>query len=130
MQDGTALAGLPPLEIVAWVGDNIHDFPGGSQELRGADPRSLADFGVRFFLPPNPMYGSWQGNPPEWLPETAGESAQRAPPQQPPQHHWAEQKRKTLESRRDVDSDPRMPLDFPRGIVDAVTKREYRLRQP
>ncbi len=62
---GTTSSGLPPLEIIAWVGDNIHDFPGGSQELRDADPRSLADFGVRFFLLPNPMYGSWQGNPPE-----------------------------------------------------------------
>ena len=64
VQDGTTSAGLPPLEIVAWVGDNVHDFPGGSQELRDADPRSLADFGVRFFLLPNPMYGSWERNSP------------------------------------------------------------------
>ncbi len=64
VQDGTTSAGLPPLEIVAWVGDNIHDFPGGSQELRNSDPGSLADFGVRFFLLPNPMYGSWERNPP------------------------------------------------------------------
>ncbi len=55
---------LPPLDVVAWVGDNIEDFPGGSQHLRGADPLDLADFGVRFFLLPNAMYGSWERNPP------------------------------------------------------------------
>lgn len=64
VQEGTTSAGLPPLQVVAWVGDNIHDFPGGSQELRDADPARLADFGTRFFLLPNPMYGSWEGNPP------------------------------------------------------------------
>ncbi len=64
VQDGTTSADLPPLEIVAWVGDNIHDFPGGSQELPNTDPGSLADFGLRFFLLPNPMYGSWERNPP------------------------------------------------------------------
>lgn len=62
--EGTTSAGLPPLQVVAWVGDNIQDFPGGSQELRDADPRSLTDFGVRFFMLPNPMYGSWERNPP------------------------------------------------------------------
>ncbi len=65
VRDGTTPAGLPPLEIVAWVGDNIHDFPGGSQDLRNADPRAISDFGVRFFLLPNPMYGSLERNPPE-----------------------------------------------------------------
>ena len=62
--EGGTSAGLPPLEVVAWVGDNIQDFPGGSQELRGAEPESLADFGVRFFILPNPMYGSWERTPP------------------------------------------------------------------
>jgi 5'-nucleotidase (lipoprotein e(P4) family) len=65
VQDGTTAAGLPPLEIVAWVGDNIHDFPGGSQDLLDADPRFAANFGLRFFVLPNPMYGSWERNPPE-----------------------------------------------------------------
>ncbi len=65
VEDGTTPAGLPPLEVVAWVGDNIQDFPGGSQDLRDADPRFVAGFGVRFFLLPNPMYGSWERNPPE-----------------------------------------------------------------
>ena len=62
--EGGTSAGLPPLEVVAWVGDNIQDFPGGSQELRDTEPESLADFGVRFFILPNPMYGSWERNPP------------------------------------------------------------------
>ncbi|GMR12931.1 MAG: 5'-nucleotidase, lipoprotein e(P4) family [Gemmatimonadota bacterium] len=65
VQDGTTGSGLPPLEIVAWVGDNIHDFPGGSQDLLDADPGFAANFGVRFFVLPNPMYGSWERNPPE-----------------------------------------------------------------
>ena len=61
---GDASAGLPPLEVLAWVGDNIEDFPGGSQTLRDADAEALSDFGVRFFVLPNPMYGSWEVNPP------------------------------------------------------------------
>ena len=61
---GETSAGLPPLEVLAWVGDNIEDFPGGSQQLRDADPEDLVDFGVRFFVLPNPMYGSWEENPP------------------------------------------------------------------
>ena len=65
VRDGTTHAGLAPLEIIAWVGDNVRDFPGGSQELRDADPGSLTDFGVRFFMLPNPMYGSWEATPPD-----------------------------------------------------------------
>lgn len=61
--EGTTAAGIPPLHVVAWVGDNIHDFPGGSQALRDA-PGSLEGFGTRFFIVPNPMYGSWESNPP------------------------------------------------------------------
>jgi 5'-nucleotidase (lipoprotein e(P4) family) len=64
VQDGSASADLPALEVVAWVGDNIQDFPGGSQALRGGDPVALAAFGQRYFVLPNPMYGSWEGNPP------------------------------------------------------------------
>jgi 5'-nucleotidase (lipoprotein e(P4) family) len=57
---GTTPAGLPPLELVAFVGDNIFDFPRQSQALREADETALADFGQRFFVLPNPMYGSWE----------------------------------------------------------------------
>ena len=59
LQDGTAVAGLPALPVLAWLGDNIRDFPDRSQ--KNAEP--LADFGDRFFIFPNPMYGSWESNP-------------------------------------------------------------------
>src|SRR5690606_12071858 len=45
--------GHGPLKILVWVGDNIKDFPSLSQ--RSHD--DLSDFGVRYFLLPNPMYG-------------------------------------------------------------------------
>jgi acid phosphatase len=51
-----------PLKIVAWVGDNILDFPGMTQAVRAA-PNVLAEFGRRYFILPNPMYGSWQSLP-------------------------------------------------------------------
>ncbi len=56
--DGSSPLGLPPLEVVMFVGDNIKDCPGQSQ--RQFD---VALFGARCFLLPNPMYGSWVGNP-------------------------------------------------------------------
>jgi len=59
---GTTPAGLPPLEIVAFVGDNVYDFPGLSQAIRRQPDTAFADFGVRFFALPNPMYGSWERN--------------------------------------------------------------------
>jgi 5'-nucleotidase (lipoprotein e(P4) family) len=58
--NGTTPAGLPPLDIVAFLGDNIHDFPGMSQAVRQRGPEAFAEFGVRFFVLPYPMYGSWQ----------------------------------------------------------------------
>ncbi len=61
VQTGTAAAGVPPLTVVAWVGDNILDFPGLTQASRN-DPRALDAFGRKFFVLPNPMYGSWQQN--------------------------------------------------------------------
>lgn len=63
VRTGTTPVGLPPLEIVAWLGDNVGDFPGGTQALRAAPLDALDDFGVRYFVFPNPMYGSWEGNP-------------------------------------------------------------------
>jgi 5'-nucleotidase (lipoprotein e(P4) family) len=57
--NGTTPAGLPPLEIVAFLGDNILDFPQQSQALRQAPEEAFAPFGARFFVLPNPMYGSW-----------------------------------------------------------------------
>ncbi len=43
---------------MAFLGDNIFDFPGMSQASK--DEASLSAFGERFFLLPNPMYGSWE----------------------------------------------------------------------
>ena len=61
---GHTPAGLPPLDVVMFVGDNIHDFPDGAQQLRSAAPADLARFGDSWFVLPNPMYGSWERNPP------------------------------------------------------------------
>jgi 5'-nucleotidase (lipoprotein e(P4) family) len=60
---GTAIGSLPALEILAFVGDNIQDFPAQTQELAGKDDAAFADFGSKFFTLPNPMYGSWEKNP-------------------------------------------------------------------
>jgi 5'-nucleotidase (lipoprotein e(P4) family) len=60
VRNGTTPAGLPPLDVIAFLGDNIYDFPGMSQAVRERGPEAFADFGVRFFVLPNPMYGSWQ----------------------------------------------------------------------
>jgi len=56
---GTTPAGLPPLDIVAFIGDNMFDFPGLSQAIVKEGDEGFAEFGVRFFVLPNPMYGSW-----------------------------------------------------------------------
>jgi 5'-nucleotidase (lipoprotein e(P4) family) len=58
--EGTTPLGGQPLEVLAFVGDNILDFPAMRQELRAQGPAAFADFGERFFIVPNPMYGSWQ----------------------------------------------------------------------
>ncbi|HEX7241742.1 MAG TPA: HAD family acid phosphatase, partial [Longimicrobiaceae bacterium] len=63
VQEGRAAPGLPPLRVVLWVGDNVQDFPGLTQAARD-DPRALEPFGSRYVVLPNPMYGSWERNPP------------------------------------------------------------------
>jgi 5'-nucleotidase (lipoprotein e(P4) family) len=63
--NGTARPGLRPLEIVLWVGDNIQDFPQMRQEARKAGEVVFGEFGGRFIIIPNPMYGSWEANPAE-----------------------------------------------------------------
>jgi acid phosphatase len=62
IQSGTAVTGVPALTVLEWVGDNIQDFPLLSQAARN-QATLLAEFGVRFFALPNPMYGSWEKNP-------------------------------------------------------------------
>jgi predicted secreted acid phosphatase len=57
---GTTPAGLPPLEVLAFLGDNIRDFPGQDQALREEGDEAFTPFGARFFVLPNPMYGSWE----------------------------------------------------------------------
>jgi 5'-nucleotidase (lipoprotein e(P4) family) len=59
---GTTPLGLPPLEVVAFLGDNIRDFPGQGQAIRREKDEAFAPFGARFFVVPNPMYGSWEAN--------------------------------------------------------------------
>ena len=51
------------LKVLMWVGDNINDFPGLSQADRSKPEDAFSDFGSRFIVIPNPMYGSWAGNP-------------------------------------------------------------------
>jgi 5'-nucleotidase (lipoprotein e(P4) family) len=62
---GTASPDLPPLQLVLWLGDNIQDFPDLDQTLRTRPDDAFADFGVRYFVLPNPVYGSWEKNPQE-----------------------------------------------------------------
>jgi hypothetical protein len=54
--------GLPPTTVVMYVGDNILDFPGISQEIRKQPDSAFASFGETNFIIPNPMYGSWEKN--------------------------------------------------------------------
>jgi 5'-nucleotidase (lipoprotein e(P4) family) len=59
---GTAARGLPPLEIVMYLGDNVRDFPGLDQDVRKGPESAFEKFGSVYFLLPNPMYGSWEKN--------------------------------------------------------------------
>jgi 5'-nucleotidase (lipoprotein e(P4) family) len=63
VQRGTAAPGMGPLEVVAWVGDNIQDFPALTQKVRSAPAEALSAFGRTYFMLPNPMYGSWERLP-------------------------------------------------------------------
>jgi len=59
---GTPPSPLPALRVVMWVGDNIQDFPRLRQDIRSASDSAFAEFGDRFIVLPNPMYGSWERN--------------------------------------------------------------------
>ncbi len=63
VEKGQALADLGPLEILMFLGDNIHDFPRWGQSRRREPDASFEEFGSRFFVLPNPLYGSWESNP-------------------------------------------------------------------
>lgn len=62
VQNGTAKPGMPALQVLAFVGDNIQDFPVLTQDVRTQPESALAGFGENLFLLPNPMYGSWEKN--------------------------------------------------------------------
>jgi len=57
---GTSPASTSPLDVVAFVGDNIQDFPKLTQAVKAGGEAAFAEFGVRYFVLPNPMYGSWE----------------------------------------------------------------------
>ena len=63
VQAGTAAPGFGAVDVALWVGDNILDFPSLSQSILTADDSAYDVFANRFVVIPNPMYGSWQGNP-------------------------------------------------------------------
>ena len=60
---GAAFGDGKPRLVVAFVGDNIQDFPKLKQSLRDEPDSAFVEFGRRFFVLPNPMYGSWQQVP-------------------------------------------------------------------
>jgi 5'-nucleotidase (lipoprotein e(P4) family) len=60
VQSGLLPWTLPPITVVAFVGDNIQDFPKLSQGIKGGGDGGFTEFGSRYFVIPNPMYGSWQ----------------------------------------------------------------------
>jgi 5'-nucleotidase (lipoprotein e(P4) family) len=62
IENGTASPDLGPLPIVMYIGDSIADFPGGSQQLRDEPDSAFDDFGTRFVVLPNPVYGSWMNS--------------------------------------------------------------------
>ncbi|HUG41147.1 MAG TPA: HAD family acid phosphatase [Longimicrobiales bacterium] len=62
--EGTASPALGPLRPILWIGDNVGDFPDLDQSLRNAGADAYRLFGDRYFVLPNPMYGSWMRN--EW----------------------------------------------------------------
>ena len=62
VERGAPPSTLPPLRVVMWVGDNIQDFPRLRQDLRTQGDSAFAEFGDRFIVLPNPMYGSWERN--------------------------------------------------------------------
>lgn len=63
---GKAKEGLGPVELVMYFGDNIYDFPGMDQDLADVEKESaFSQFGERYFLLPNPTYGSWVKKPRE-----------------------------------------------------------------
>ncbi|AJC49142.1 5'-nucleotidase, lipoprotein e(P4) family [Allofrancisella guangzhouensis] len=52
---------LPAHKVIAYFGDNIQDFPTLAQKsMQEASQEAYENFGSKYFIMPNPMYGSWQ----------------------------------------------------------------------
>lgn len=54
---------LPALQILAYLGDNIQDFPNSKQTDYSKLDSEYSKFGETYFILPNPMYGSWLSKP-------------------------------------------------------------------
>lgn len=63
VENGTAAQGVPPMKVLLYCGDNIQDFPKQRQEIRLQPEEAMKDFGQKFIVIPNPMYGTWVENP-------------------------------------------------------------------
>lgn len=62
----TSNKNLPPLNVIAYFGDNIQDFPEIHQKdaiKQDANSTFFKQFGTKYFSLTNPIYGSWMRNP-------------------------------------------------------------------
>ncbi len=59
IEAGRSPSPFPATKVVVYVGDNIQDFPDLGQDAK-RDEAKLGEFGGRFVMLPNPMYGSWE----------------------------------------------------------------------
>jgi 5'-nucleotidase (lipoprotein e(P4) family) len=57
---GQTAASSSPVDVLVYLGDNIIDFPDGSQAMRAKGEAAFPEVGLHWFVLPNPMYGSWQ----------------------------------------------------------------------
>lgn len=56
---------LPPHKVIAYLGDNIQDFPKFKQvqmDKLAPNNSTYNVFGNGYFIMPNPLYGSWEAN--------------------------------------------------------------------
>lgn len=56
---------LEKFDVVLYLGDNLSDFPGGFERLEVEKRNALVDklrddFGQKFIIIPNPLYGDWE----------------------------------------------------------------------
>lgn len=65
LRDGTGPCGWAgtPVQVLAYLGDTIHDLP-----EEGEDGVMFEQLGLRFFVLPNPAYGGWEHRV-TWYPE-------------------------------------------------------------